>query len=168
MYNILFAAKNKLEVLNRNSPVFQMIYLKNYKFGVLFALFLLCFWITVQLCNIWFGIVNKSTMTVPTAKIFITQLRNKTGYLEEMDILNKQKVDMDDPRLINLIRNYWIENPSEKPYNLKKPHVIDPSIGQAAFVDNRLNFKVRIHCDPIILLFVLNVYGSISYLYKFS
>ncbi|XP_052090652.1 uncharacterized protein LOC127727198 [Mytilus californianus] len=119
-----------------------MIFWKNYKVGVLSALCVLCFWITVHLHNVWFDIVDKSTTAVPTAKMSITQLKNKDDYLEEMDILNKQKVDMDDPRLINLIRNYWIENPSDKPYNLNKPHVIDPSIGQAAFVDNRLNFKI--------------------------
>ncbi|CAC5378243.1 unnamed protein product [Mytilus coruscus] len=73
--------------------------------------------------------------------MFIHQVRNKYDFLEEMDTLNKQKVDMDDPRLIRLIRNYWIENPSDQPYNLKQPHVMDTSIGQAAFVDNRLHFK---------------------------
>ncbi|VDI42265.1 Hypothetical predicted protein, partial [Mytilus galloprovincialis] len=84
--------------------------------------------------------VPSSTVDSP-AKTSINQVRNKDDYLEQMDILNKQKVDMDDPRLISLIRNYWIENPSDQPYNLNKPQVLDPSIGQAAFADNRLNFK---------------------------
>ncbi|CAC5382438.1 unnamed protein product [Mytilus coruscus] len=118
-----------------------MSYLKNYKAGILSALFVLCFWITVQRYNIWLDTVDTSTTTVTTANVFINQLRNKDDYLEEMDILNKQKVDMDDPRLISLIRHYWIENPSDQPYNLNKPEVEDPSIGQAAFVDNRLKFK---------------------------
>ncbi|CAC5412229.1 unnamed protein product [Mytilus coruscus] len=115
-----------------------MIYLTNCKVGSFCAIWLLFFWITIQLRKTWFDTENKTTAKPKTS---INQLKDKDDYLEKMDTLNKLKVDMDDPRLISLIRNYWIENPSDQPYNLKHPHVIDPSIGQAAFVDNRLNFK---------------------------
>jgi hypothetical protein len=66
----------------------------------------------------------------------------KTDYLEEMEQLNMEKVKMDDSRLISLIRNYWIENPSNEPYNLTSAEFLDPSVGQAAVVDNKLKFKV--------------------------
>ena len=76
--------------------------------------------------------------------MFIEQEKQSIDYLKEMDELNQQKVDMDDPKLISLIRNYWIENPSEEPYNLENPEKMDPSVGQAAFVDNRLKFKASL------------------------
>jgi hypothetical protein len=66
----------------------------------------------------------------------------KTDYLEEMEQLNMEKVKMDDSRLISLIRNYWIENPSNEHYNLTSAKSLDPSVGQAAVVDNKLKFKV--------------------------
>lgn len=112
-----------------------------YKLGTFSTLCLIFFGITSQLQHIWFV---TDTRADTKAMMFIDQITNNDNYLDEMDILNKQKVDMDDPRLIRLIRNYWIENPSDQPYNLKQPHVMDPSIGQAAFVDNRLNFKVSV------------------------
>ncbi|XP_076101019.1 uncharacterized protein LOC143070724 [Mytilus galloprovincialis] len=116
----------------------KMGFFNYYKLGTFSALCLIFFGITSQLQHIWFV---TDTRADTKAMMFIDQITNNDNYLDEMDILNKQKVDMDDPRLIRLIRNYWIENPSDQPYNLKQPHVMDPSIGQAAFVDNRLNFK---------------------------
>ncbi|CAG2214756.1 unnamed protein product [Mytilus edulis] len=118
-----------------------MIYFKNYKVGAISALCVVCFWITVQSYKFTLDKTVPSSAANSPTKTAINQVRNKDDYLEQMDILNKQKVDMDDPRLISLIRNYWIENPSDQPYNLNKPQVLDPSIGQAAFADNRLNFK---------------------------
>ncbi|XP_076071786.1 uncharacterized protein LOC143043283 [Mytilus galloprovincialis] len=118
-----------------------MIYLKNFKVGAISALCVFCFWMTVQSYRFSSNTMVPSSTVDSPAKTSINQVRNKDDYLEQMDILNKQKVDMDDPRLISLIRNYWIENPSDQPYNLNKPQVLDPSIGQAAFADNRLNFK---------------------------
>ncbi|CAG2229669.1 unnamed protein product [Mytilus edulis] len=111
-----------------------------YKLGTFSALCLIFFGITSQLQQVLFV---TDTRAETKATMFIDQITNNDNYLDEMDSLNKQKVDMDDPRLIRLIRNYWIENPSDQPYNLKQPHVMDPSIGQAAFVDNRLNFKLQ-------------------------
>lgn len=74
--------------------------------------------------------------------LYIRHERSSVNYLQEMAELNQDKVSMDDPRLIKLIRNYWIENPSDDEYNLSKPKLLDPSAGQAAFVDNRMQFKV--------------------------
>ena len=74
--------------------------------------------------------------------MFINKQKMKTDYLEEMEQLNMEKVKMDDSRLISLIRNYWIENPSNEHYNLTSAKSLDPSVGQAAVVDNKLKFKV--------------------------
>lgn len=73
--------------------------------------------------------------------MFIKQEKTSVDFRQEMDELNQQKVDMADPRLIKLIRNYWIENPSSEEYRLSEPNIVDPSVGQAAFIDNRLEFK---------------------------
>ena len=74
--------------------------------------------------------------------MFIKQEQFNKEYIKEADYLNRKQVSMDDPRLINLIRNYWIENPSDHDYNLEFPGKLDPSAGQAPFIDNRMNFKV--------------------------
>lgn len=73
--------------------------------------------------------------------MFIKQEQFNKEYIKEADYLNRKQVSMDDPRLIKLIRNYWIENPSDDDYNLEFPDKLDPSAGQAPFIDNRMNFK---------------------------
>lgn len=55
--------------------------------------------------------------------------------------LNNEKVAMDDARLLSLIRNYWIYNPSLKQYKFYD-HRIDYSSGQSSLVDSLLNNKV--------------------------
>lgn len=55
--------------------------------------------------------------------------------------LNKEKVAMDDARLLSLIRNYWIYNPSLKQYKFYD-HRLDYSSGQSSLVDSLLNNKV--------------------------
>ncbi|KAK3599061.1 hypothetical protein CHS0354_024387 [Potamilus streckersoni] len=71
------------------------------------------------------------------------QLRNTSfDYREETMKMNEEKVEMDDPRLIELIRNYWIEPPSKEPYNLKKD-LEDYSAGQTPYADSRLNHKAN-------------------------
>lgn len=57
-----------------------------------------------------------------------------------MNILNKEKADMDDKRLIRIIREHFVEPPSVSPYNLEHPDKLDFSNGQAPFVDSRLGF----------------------------
>lgn len=58
--------------------------------------------------------------------------------------LNNEKVAMDDARLLSLIRNYWIYNPSLKQYKFYD-HRIDYSSGQSSLVDSLLNNKVYIY-----------------------
>ena len=63
-------------------------------------------------------------------------------YQAAIDELNEAKVAQDDPRLIKLIRDFYIEPPSGLPYNLKIPDRKDYSKGQAPFIDSRLNYMV--------------------------
>jgi hypothetical protein len=88
--------------------------------------------------------MDEESQNLPIQKsvMFINKQKMKTDYLEEMEQLNMEKVKMDDSRLISLIRNYWIENPSNEHYNLTSAKSLDPSVGQAAVVDNKLKFKV--------------------------
>ena len=60
-----------------------------------------------------------------------------------MGQLNKEKVGMEDQRMIRIIREHFIEPPSAEPYYLDHPEKLDFSNGQAPFVDNRLGFMVR-------------------------
>lgn len=57
--------------------------------------------------------------------------------------LNAEKVAMDDGRLLSLIRNYWLQNPSLLQYKFYDNR-IDYSSGQSSLVDNLLNNKVSI------------------------
>jgi hypothetical protein len=65
-------------------------------------------------------------------------------YKAAMKELNEEKVAMDDPRLIALIRNYWLVPPSTEPYNLQNNDMLDYSMGQTPLVDSRLNYIVSI------------------------
>jgi len=74
----------------------------------------------------------------------IPSTRNATfDYKAAMQKLNEAKVSQDDPRLIKLIRDYYIEPPSELEYNLENPKRLEYSNGQTPFVDSRLNYMVR-------------------------
>lgn len=68
-------------------------------------------------------------------------LFNVTEALKE---LNDREVPMDDPTLIRIIRDYFIELPSLEPYNLKYPNKLEYSKGQTPFIDSRLNNMVSI------------------------
>lgn len=59
-----------------------------------------------------------------------------------MKKLNEAKVSQDDPRLIEIIRQYYIEPPSKEPYNLENPGRLEYSNGQTPFIDSRLNYTV--------------------------
>ncbi|XP_060601227.1 protein Star-like isoform X1 [Ruditapes philippinarum] len=61
-------------------------------------------------------------------------------YKAAMTKLNEARVRQDDPRLIKLIRDYYIEPPSKTPYNLTNPEQLEFSNGQTPFVDSRLNY----------------------------
>lgn len=73
-------------------------------------------------------------MTIPINR------NNSFDYKAAMIKLNKAKVSQDDPRLIKLIRDYYIEPPSKAPYNLLNPERLEFSNGQTPFVDSRLNY----------------------------
>ena len=56
---------------------------------------------------------------------------------------NNDKVAQDDPRLIKVIREYYIEPPSRLPYNLEDENIQDYSqAGQSQVVDKLLNKQV--------------------------
>jgi hypothetical protein len=79
---------------------------------------------------------NFQPMTIPMVR------NNSFDYKAAMMKLNKEKVSQDDPRLIKLIRDYYIEPPSTAPYNLLNPERLEFSNGQTPFVDSRLNYMV--------------------------
>ncbi|KAL4227102.1 hypothetical protein ACF0H5_015076 [Mactra antiquata] len=70
----------------------------------------------------------------------ITPNRN-TKINKALRILNALKVDADDPRLIEIIRKYFIDPPSTLPYNLNFLGQEDKSMGQAPIVDSWLKNK---------------------------
>lgn len=64
-------------------------------------------------------------------------------FKEEMERLNSLKVHAVDPRLIFLIKKFYIEAPSVFPYNLKRPYRQDFSQGgHSLYVDNLLMHRV--------------------------
>ena len=67
---------------------------------------------------------------------------DETNYKMIMDQLNNEKVAQDDPRLIKLIRDYYLEPPSELSYNLTNPNRQDYSQGRSPIIDSQLNKMV--------------------------
>ncbi|XP_033727648.1 protein Star-like [Pecten maximus] len=65
---------------------------------------------------------------------------SSTDYRKVMAYLNGQRVTQDNPTLVSLIRNYYIEMPSLDPYHLDDPDVVEPSFGQTPLVDSRLHY----------------------------
>ncbi|KAH3894693.1 uncharacterized protein LOC127867739 isoform X2 [Dreissena polymorpha] len=71
----------------------------------------------------------------------IPRVRNASfDYKAAMEKLNEAKVSQDDPRLIQLIRDYYIEPPSVEAYHLDSPDRLEFSNGQTPFIDSRLNY----------------------------
>ena len=63
-----------------------------------------------------------------------------------LDQLNSEKAQQDDPRLVKLIRDHFIEPPSPLPYNLHKPErKYYAQKNQSAIVDGMLNNTVSIN-----------------------
>lgn len=73
-----------------------------------------------------------------------------------MDMLNEIQAKDDNPQLIGLIKNYYIEHPSNFPYNLNNPQTKDPSQGQAGVIDKLMNQKV--------IGFILNINSFVNIL----
>ena len=63
-------------------------------------------------------------------------------YKKEAQNLFRPDTHQDDPRLINIIRNYFIEQPSTEPYNLEHSNQLEFSAGQTPLVDSRLKYIV--------------------------
>ncbi|KAL3831894.1 hypothetical protein ACJMK2_023588, partial [Sinanodonta woodiana] len=85
---------------------------------------------------------NRAVPQLSFAPVAISSMRNNTfDYRAVMKELNDARVPMDDPRLIQIIRDYYIDPPSLEPYNLEKPDRLEFSKGQAPFVDSRLNYS---------------------------
>ena len=64
---------------------------------------------------------------------------------EDLDILYHENAAQDDPRLVNLIRQYLLEAGSELPYNLTNDKRQDYSQGgQSAYVDALLDHTVSL------------------------
>jgi hypothetical protein len=61
-----------------------------------------------------------------------------------MNNLLKHKPEADDSRLIEIIRNYFIEQPSTEPYDLEYPDRLEFSAGQTPLIDSRLKYIVSI------------------------
>ena len=88
---------------------------------------------------------------------FLTEYNVKENSVETtMDILNKEKVKQDDPRLIQIIKEHFIEPPSALPYRLKQKNMQDYSVYKISpMVDTHLDKMVCIHFLPnITLVFV--------------
>ena len=74
-----------------------------------------------------------------------TQL-DKSYVAALVDQFNNEKVRQDDPRLIKLIRDHFIEPPSPLPYQLNNiSRVHFSQFNQAAIVDTMLNNMVSIN-----------------------
>ncbi|CAC5378943.1 unnamed protein product [Mytilus coruscus] len=61
-------------------------------------------------------------------------------YKTKLQKLIDQQVPADNPDLVKIIRNHYIEQPSQEPYNLLNPERVDYSQGQTPFIDSRLNY----------------------------
>ncbi|XP_053391647.1 uncharacterized protein LOC128554390 [Mercenaria mercenaria] len=83
-------------------------------------------------------------------------------YKSAMSALNAAKVRADDPLLVELIRRYYIEKPSDLRYNLNNPEIRDTSEGQSAFVDETMNHAICID----ILTFSLKYYKQLPKFYE--
>lgn len=71
----------------------------------------------------------------------LVQSRNESyDYKQVLGELNKEHGSMEDPRLVEIIRNHFITPPSKEPYNLVHPDRLEYSNGQTPFIDSRLNY----------------------------
>lgn len=73
-------------------------------------------------------------------KIILQARKSRYDFRAMTKKLNNERVAMDDARLLSLIRNYWIYNPSLKQYKFYD-HRLDYSSGQSSLVDSLLNNK---------------------------
>lgn len=91
------------------------------------------------------GAFNENRKSVVSAQEFQPQRFTQDtspdfNYKSAMRELIDKQVTADDPRLVQIIRNYYIEQPSTEPYNLDFPNRLEFSNGQTPFIDSRLNY----------------------------
>ena len=69
------------------------------------------------------------------------RMKQEAGeYSELMKQLNKDRAAQDDPRLVELIKDHYIEPPSDLPYKLASSSTLHYSqFGQSKYVDSRLH-----------------------------
>jgi len=75
---------------------------------------------------------------------YVQHKSTEYDYKTELNNLLKQTTRADDPRLIHILRNYIIEQPSTEPYNLVRPDKLEFSIAQTPLVDSALKYMVSI------------------------
>jgi hypothetical protein len=81
----------------------------------------------------------------------------ESDFKTKLQSLIDQQVPADDPALVKIIRNHFIQQPSTEPYNLLNPERLDFSHGQTPFIDSRLKFMVRIRLQLIKLALELQI-----------
>jgi hypothetical protein len=73
----------------------------------------------------------------------ILQLKSDI-YEDVLAHLNNAKAAQDNSDLVEIIKKYFLHQPSTLPYNLTHPNNENPSPGQTQFVDEYLQQKVGI------------------------
>ena len=66
------------------------------------------------------------------------------NYAEMLDKLNRKKIVQEDPRLIKLIQDHFVEPPSTRPYNLKNPKKRAYTSKKSKVVDQIMNNMVGV------------------------
>ena len=85
----------------------------------------------------------------------------QNDYRTQMEILNSEQVEQDDPGLVRLIRQYYLQPPSVLPYNFTNNKREDYSQGgQSTYIDTILNHVVSEHKKAMIR----NFYNTIPHL----
>ena len=89
---------------------------------------------------------RKSALTVQqfNPDKYVQHKSTEFDYKTELNNLLKQTTRADDPRLIHILRNYIIEQPSTEPYSLTHPEKLEFSAAQTPLVDSVLKYMVSI------------------------
>lgn len=91
------------------------------------------------------GVFEENRQSVVSMQQFqpqqISQNRNpQFDYKTAMKELIVKNTPADDPKLVEIIRDYYIQQPSLEPYKLDFPNRLEFSNGQTPFIDSRLNY----------------------------
>ena len=111
---------------------------------VLLVIVYVCFNFKGQI-RLEYACPNYHTATEVTKEV-VKEVIKEVNYTALMEKLNEEKCAQDDPRLIKLIRERYLEPPSTLPYNLTNPNRPDYSeFGQTRVVEMHLNNMVKIY-----------------------